>query len=563
MRFLSLSRAAALVAVGVFSISTAFAAAVKLEVTAPTTAKTGEAIDVTVRAVDSDGKTVIDYLGTIFFTIIGDEGAAVPNANDGYTFIDKDQGTKTFSKGITFKKEGALKINVVDLDNDKLEGLAAVTVAVGSLVAAGSEKITVLSPESNVSVSDSKLPVVGKTKANSLVVISLNGAKAGDTQSDANGNFKFDLTGLVAGANSLRVDVLDGKDAVIGTSGEIAIKLAVGGATLKGISIKEGTGALAGSVVTLVAASETSLAEVLATLNGQTFPLAEDAINPGTYVSKIQLPAASGSWAVDVSLKNKLGVVTKSSAATTIVTSTPAIVVQPVVIDGQKITFNFALDQDAASIASFAIEYGTGSVETLSLTGAVKTDLKSRIATASGFAWYINNVPYGTYNAQIVALDASGAVIPGVVPAITNFELVAPLPAAPVEAAVVPEQCFLGNIEDIKVTTDAKKTKSVLAWGALSGAISYNVYKKDATGQPVLVENVTAPTYTAYISGNKVTFDEFSVKGVCANPNGGTNESPEFKQMVKAQTGPALFMAILMLAVIGGWAMMRLTPARK
>ena len=565
MRLTSLSRAALVAAAAFLSVSTAFAAASKLEVTLPSAAKTGEAVDVTVRALDSDGKTATDYQGVIFFTVDGDDGATVPNANEGYTFIAKDQGVKTFSKGLTFKKEGALKVNVVDLDNGKLDGSAAVTVSAGGSAPAGDEKVTVVSPEANLSVSDAKLPVVGKTKANSVVVITLNGAKAGDTQSDANGNFKFDVPALKDGENSVRADVLDGKDQVIGTSGEIAVKLASGGAALKGANFKEGTGALAGSVVTLVAASEPGLTEVLATLSGQTFPLAEDAANPGSYASKIQLPSATGSWSVDLSFKNKLGVTTKSPAAATVVTFAPALSLFPIKVEGQKATFTFALDQDAAAIASFAVLYGTGSADALSLTGAAKTDAKTAVATASGFAWYVNNLPYGAYNAKVVALDASGAVVPAVASATGSFELVAPLPAAPAEAtgAVLPELCSVGSVEDIKVTVDPKKTKSVLTWTALSGAVSYNVYKKDATGQPVLVENVAAPTYTAYISGDKVAYDTFSVKGVCANPAGGTNESPEFKQMVKVQTGPGTFLAILLLAIVGGAVAMRLAPARK
>lgn len=564
MRLSNLSRAAAVLAACALSVSTAFAAAAKLEITAPATAKTGEAIDVTVRAVDADGKTVADYAGLVFFTVDGDDGATVPNATDGYMFIDKDQGVKTFSKGVTFKKEGTVKVNVVDLDNDKLDGSATVTVTAGSAAPVGAEKVTVVSPEANMSVSDSKLTVVGKTRVNSIVNVYLNGAKAGDAQSDTNGNFKFDLTGLKDGANAIRVDVLDGKDQVVGTSGDVAVKLSAGGAALKGASFKEGTGALAGSVVTLVAASDAGLTEVLATLSGQTFPLAEDSANPGTYASKIQLPSVAGSWPVDVSLKDKLGVVTKVSAAATISTFAPALSLAPVVTEGQKATFNFSLDQDASAIASFAVEYGTGSADALSLTGAAKTDLKDRVRTASGFAWYVNNLPYGAYAVKVVALDASGAVVPAVSAATGSFELVAPLPAAPVELAAAPaEQCSLGSVEGLKVTTDQKMTKSTLTWDALSGAVSYNVYKKDASGQPVLVENVAAPTYVVYISGKKIAFDEFAVKGVCANPNGGTNESPEFKQMIKVQTGPEVFLALLVLAAVGGYAAMRLAPARK
>lgn len=563
MRLLSLSRAIALTAACALSFSAAFAAAVKLEVTAPATAKTGEAIDVTVRAVDSDGKTVPDYAGIIFFTVDGDDGASVPNADEGYTFIDKDQGAKTFSKGVTFKKPGTVKVDVLDLDNEKLKGSATVAVSSSSATPVTGQAVTIVSPEANTSVSDSKLPVVGKTKVNSTVRAYLSGAFAGDGQSDANGNFSFTLTGLTDGTNVIRVDVLDGTDAVIGTSGDVAVSLATGGAVLKGASVKEGANVMAGSTVTLVAASEVGLSEVLATFSGQTYPMSEDAANPGTYVTKIALPTQSGSWTVGVSLKNKLGVVTKSPAAATVSAVSPVLTLAPVTVDAQKATFNFTLDQDNSAIASFAVEYGTGSADALSLTGAAKTDAKSKSVSGSGFAWYVNNLPYGAYAVKVVALDASGAVIPGVAAASGVFEIVAPLEAAPVVSAEAAPSCTLGNVEGLKVTTDAKKTKSTLTWDTLTGSVSYDVFKKDASGQPVLVENVKATSYVVYISGNKVTYDEFAVKGVCANPDGSLNASPEFKQMVKVQTGPGIFLALLVLAGAAGFAATRLAYARK
>ena len=76
---------------------------VKLELIAPTTTRVGEAIDVTVKAIDKDGKTVTSYRGSIIFNTdnIGD---TVPSPGKTITFTADMNGEKTFSKGLIFKK---------------------------------------------------------------------------------------------------------------------------------------------------------------------------------------------------------------------------------------------------------------------------------------------------------------------------------------------------------------------------------------------------------------------------------------------------------------------------
>ena len=50
-----------------FTLSAAAGDTVQLEILAPTTARVGEAIDITVRAVDKDKNTVTAYRGSVIF----------------------------------------------------------------------------------------------------------------------------------------------------------------------------------------------------------------------------------------------------------------------------------------------------------------------------------------------------------------------------------------------------------------------------------------------------------------------------------------------------------------
>ena len=117
-RFLSLLLSCLIVIQGV----PAFAAgkATKFELTLSQSAKVGEALDLGVKVVGKDGEVVKDYVGTVYVTVDNDSKATIPYP-DGYTFVSGDQGQKTFSKGLSFSKEGSMTVSVTDIDDDKVE----------------------------------------------------------------------------------------------------------------------------------------------------------------------------------------------------------------------------------------------------------------------------------------------------------------------------------------------------------------------------------------------------------------------------------------------------------
>lgn len=113
--------------VHISSIYAADAEVDHLEVTAPATAKVGEPVDLTVKAVSKTGDVVTKYAGIIFVIVENDNKATVPYS-EGYTFVAADQGAKTFSKGLSFTKEGTFKVVVSDFDKARIEGSTKVKV---------------------------------------------------------------------------------------------------------------------------------------------------------------------------------------------------------------------------------------------------------------------------------------------------------------------------------------------------------------------------------------------------------------------------------------------------
>lgn len=74
--------------------------------------------------------------------------------------------------------------------------------------------------------------------------------------------------------------------------------------------------------------------------------------------------------------------------------------------------------------------------------------------------------------------------------------MIANFSSDPLTANVSIPSCTIGNVGNVMVTPESGK--SILTWTALSGALSYNVYKVSAAGDNILVQNVTEPKYTVY-----------------------------------------------------------------
>src|SRR5206468_4725580 len=80
------------------------AAATHFVVSAPSTATAGSPFSITVTALDAFNNTATGYTGTVHFTK-SDSGAGSSVPAD-YTFVSGDNGTHTFSNGVTFVTAG-------------------------------------------------------------------------------------------------------------------------------------------------------------------------------------------------------------------------------------------------------------------------------------------------------------------------------------------------------------------------------------------------------------------------------------------------------------------------
>lgn len=530
--FLSLSSFSAFAATAPVSTSKAD----HFEVSIKTPVRVGEATDMVVKVLDKAGAIKKDYTGTVYVTVDNDSKATVPYADDGYTFKNADQGTITFSKGLSFTKEGKMKVTVIDAENDNLEGVASVTVTTGNdTVSATKETVIITSPDNNSEIPSDSVNVTGTAKKNSKIQIFLNGKQVGESQTSEEGSFIYSLKKLEQEQNVIQVKLLDGTDKIVGESEKVSFKISTGGPVFNSLTVKEGNKVSVETLLNVEISAEAKLKEVTATLGDSTGTFKET--KDGTYNGTLTAPSATGSFQISVSLKNDLGKITVRDGVETIETTELANLFKNIKseVAAKKVTFTFEVENEPTDLAKFKFQYGTDSGTLLKESITLE---KGKIKTKSGsYSWYIQDLDPQTKYFRILGLDASGKELSRMRPS-DIFEVDISLAAA--------SKCMVSNISGIKTT--AANGTTILSWDAAPDATSgYNIYKKGADGQYSLIENVPTNSYTIYVAKDAVKYDDFAVKGVC---NSGEGESADYAEATNVKTGPTQILILFVLSVL-------------
>jgi len=110
--------------------------------------------------------------------------------------------------------------------------------------------------------------------------------------------------------------------------------------------------------------------------------------------------------------------------------------------------------------------------------------------------------------------------------------------------------CTIEKISGMKIDKSAG-TSSVISWDAQKDASSYQIFKKDSSGQFAIIDEITTNKYRIPIdmSAGQVTFDDFQVRGICKN--GDYVGQGDFSESVKVQTGPELIVFFALFLASG------------
>jgi hypothetical protein len=502
---------------------------------APPTAKVGEAIDITVEARDKDDKVMVSYRGSIFFQSDTDFGATIPAQGKAIQFKESDQWVLKISKGVIFKRVGNQELTVTEALEDvgwsikiRVEDVS------GATVTSTPESITITTPEKWSTVTSDSVPMSGKTKKNSKIMIKLNAKELGTTQSNEDGIYIFKLTGIDQQSNTLSASIVDGNNTVIGTV-ESQFNYGVKTPTYYNTSITPSKEVESGTGILLLVDAEPGLSEVTLTLDGSALMAKEQ--SPGKYSISTTSPAKAGTYPIQVVLKNILAQTTTKSDAAVLTVTAPVLVAPPqapkgifknVVLssEGSRVNLNFFVENLPTDTLQFKIAYGENAN---SLSSDVTTLPLEKIRRPDGsYNWYIDKLPPKTYSFKIFAVLSGGTLAPDI-------------SSEAMSATVGKAWCSVGNISTVKVATSSDKT--ILSWDALSGAISYNVYRLSAAKDYELVENVKSNSYTLYLSSGSLAYQDFAVKALCDDKTEST--TPAIASRV--QTGPGMLLTLLVI----------------
>jgi hypothetical protein len=196
-------------------------------ITAAPTAVAGTPFDVTVTALDASGNLDSSYQGTVTFTSSDVYPGLLPAD---YTFTPSDQGTHTFSGGVTLFTAGAQTLTVQDTATSSIMGSATVTVGAGA-----SARLVVSAPASaiagspfnvTVTVQDSEGNVVtGYTGTVIVTSLELNPQPTDHTfTASDNGSYVFSATLFSAGVQT--VEARDAANGALAGTATVAVQAA-------------------------------------------------------------------------------------------------------------------------------------------------------------------------------------------------------------------------------------------------------------------------------------------------------------------------------------------------
>lgn len=244
------------------------------DIVAPATLPLGEeAQKVTIRAMDKNGKTVENYLGTVVFEST-DPQATLPNFGT-YTFKDRDLGQKAFPLVLTFKTPGQQIFRVSDRNNPSISGSATINVGGSSQ---GGRGIVVTSHKDGDAVNSLDIVISGKGPAYANLTVMGGTQDAFGTTNDL-GEFSIPVT-LAANQRDFTIRVQD--DTRQNDSGQMHLVLDTTAPTIGAIAFAPEE-PMPGEKVLAIVESDEDLKELTITIDNTVATLTKNPSASGSY----------------------------------------------------------------------------------------------------------------------------------------------------------------------------------------------------------------------------------------------------------------------------------------
>ncbi len=265
-------------------------------------AKAGEALDVTISAVDKNDEILTDYTGDILVFSESDSEAEFPDdlSTNSYSFLTANEGSVKFENAVKFNNPGVQDIYVYDLNDENILGVAEVTIIEDQKIS--NADIKIVSPENGVTIGKNVFLVSGTTQKNHQVRIAINSEQDLFTTSNSDGVFEKEIEWLQEWANTIQAFILDADNEKIGESEIVEIKINSNAPVFKSITVDPAGEVSAESEIKIQVVSTTGLREVQVIINDVITKLEEWA--NGIYTATTIAPKDPGEYGVDIILKD-------------------------------------------------------------------------------------------------------------------------------------------------------------------------------------------------------------------------------------------------------------------
>ncbi len=267
------------------------------------TAKIWESLDLTIEAVDKNNTTVLDYEGTILIFSESDPEAELPSAleENTYTFSASDQWRIKFENSVKFKNSWLQNIHIYDLNDDTVFWIAETDIDKESIIT--NIDISIISPESGLTIWDDSIWVSWTTTKNHKVNIILNWTKEFSTTSNNDWIFEKIVEDLNDGENKIKAQVLDADLNVVWESNEVSLKVELDSLNIKNVWISpEEIEAESSFEIEIIA--NPGLDEVSIVLNDVLILLEET--DAWVYKVKAYAPKEPWTYKIDLKIKDEL-----------------------------------------------------------------------------------------------------------------------------------------------------------------------------------------------------------------------------------------------------------------
>jgi len=289
----------------------------------PRALKPSDAANVTIRAVDRNGETVEDYVGSVDIYSPTDPTATVPGFSEDSsrgraTFLAKNLGVKLLPLSVIFRKNGEQVLRVEDNANPNNIITGETTVTVSGSGPSDGRRITIISPPPDSTVNGTSVTIRGTTNPYTNVEITGGLQKVtGDT--DEKGDFTIVVPiDTNHGEFTFHIEDDGGNEADLHLVRDTDLPV-----VLSAVFTPEKP--QQGDRVLLTVVSEPMLKSATIVIGSQELPLREDPDKIGTYQLSFNAPVP-GTYQPALTLRDEAGNETKSLLNITVMAKTLPVV---------------------------------------------------------------------------------------------------------------------------------------------------------------------------------------------------------------------------------------------